>query len=59
MIGLLVAIIVVLIVLVVAKYVIDWMELERPFRQIALLIVGLVCLLILLGQFGFLGPRLW
>lgn len=59
--GLIVAVIVIAIVMVVAKLIVDWMELAHPFRQIVLLLVGLLCLLVLLGQLGLFGGavRVW
>lgn len=59
--GLIVAVIVIAIVMVMAKLIVDWMELAHPFRQIVLLLVGLLCLLVLLSQFGLFGPavRVW
>ncbi len=55
LIGFLVAVLIILIILYVAKLVIDYMELPAPIRTVVLLIVGLICLLMLLNQVGYLG----
>lgn len=59
--GILVALIAIAILMLVSKYIMDWMELDPPLRKIGLLLVGLFCLLILLSQFGVLGDQyiLW
>jgi hypothetical protein len=49
---------VLLIVLYVVKIVVDYLELDPPIRKIVLLIVGLIGLVALLNQLGFIGGRL-
>lgn len=55
LIGFLVVVLVVLVVMYVAKVVVDYMELPPPIRMVALLIIGLVCLLLLFNQLGVIG----
>ncbi len=55
MIGFLIAVVVLLVVLYVAKLVIDYLELPDPIRKVVLLIIGLIGLLWLLSQLGILG----
>lgn len=55
LIGFLVAVLVILIVVYVCKLVVDFLELPPPVRTIALLIIGLVCLLMLLNSIGVVG----
>ena len=52
LIDLLIAVIILLVVLYVAKIVIDYLELPPPIRQIVMLIIALVVLVIVLGWFG-------
>jgi hypothetical protein len=49
---------VLLVVLYVCKIIVDYLELDPPIRKIVLLIVGLIGLLALLNQLGFIGGRL-
>ena len=56
LIGLLVAIAVVVGLAILAKWLVDHFELPPPLRTVALIVVGVVCLLIIVNQFG-VGPR--
>jgi hypothetical protein len=49
---------VLLVVLYVCKLVVDWLELPDPIRKVVLLIIGLIALVALLNQLGFIGGRL-
>lgn len=53
--GIIVALVCIVILLVGGKAIIDWMELGPPWRNLSLLIIGLLALLILLSQFGVMG----
>jgi hypothetical protein len=59
LIGLLVALVVIVIVMVAAKYICDYMEAPPPIRMVVLLVAGLFCLIILLNGVGVVGPRLF
>lgn len=56
MIGFLFAALCAVVFLVVAKLIIDWMEIDGPLRKILLLICGLIALFWLLSQAGIMGP---
>lgn len=56
--GLLIATVVAVILVIVAKYLADHLELKDPLRGIAFLLVFLVAILIISSQFGALGPGL-
>lgn len=43
------------VVLLIAKYLIDWLELDPPARKIAILIVGILALMALVHRFGAVG----
>lgn len=58
LIGLLVWLLVAIVIVWVAKYLLDVAEVPRPIRTVVLLIVALVLLLWLLGQGGAFGPRI-
>jgi hypothetical protein len=49
--------VVLLVVLYVCKLVVDWLELPDPIRMV-LLIIGLIALVALFNQLGFIGGRL-
>lgn len=60
MIGLLITLIVLLVVVYVAHLIVEQLALPPPVKTIVYLILGLVFLLILLGQLGFVGGwRAW
>lgn len=54
----LLTVLVVLVILYVCKVVVDYAELPPPIRVVALLIVGLICLVLLLNQIGVAGVPL-
>ena len=60
-IGLLIALLVILVLILGAKYILDACEVGGPIRSIVLLIVALLGILILLNQVGVVGPpmRVW
>lgn len=55
MISLLIGLLILLVVLYIVKMVIDALELPPKIRNVAMAIVGLIFLLILLNQLGFLA----
>lgn len=59
MIGFLIFALVLLVVLYVVKLLVDYMGLPQPIRQVALIIVGLIGLLVLLNQLGFVHAKMW
>ena len=52
LIDILIAAIVIVVIVYVAKLVLDMLELPPPVRQIAMLIIGLIVLIVVLGWFG-------
>ena len=52
LIDILIAAIVIVVIVYVAKLVLDMLELPAPVRQIAMLIIGLIVLIVVLGWFG-------
>jgi hypothetical protein len=55
MISLLITLLVLLVILYVVKLVIDASGLPENIKKVAYLIVGLITLLFVLGQFGLIG----
>lgn len=53
--NLLVSLLVILIVVGILTWIVTLMPLPSPFKQAALAVVGLICLLLVLNTFGFLG----
>lgn len=52
LIDILIAAIVIVVIVYVAKLVLDMLELPPPVRSIAMLIIGLIVLIVVLGWFG-------
>jgi len=52
LIDILIAAIVIVVIVYVAKLVLDMLELPPPVRQIAMIIIGLIVLVVVLGWFG-------
>lgn len=56
-IGFLIFALVALVILYVAKLILDYCEADPPIRKVVLLILGLILLILLLNQIGFVGRR--
>lgn len=56
MIALLIWVLIFLILVYVVKLVLDALEVPPNIRKIVLLILGLIALVVLLGQLGLFGP---
>lgn len=52
---LLIVVFVIVVAVIGVKYLVDYMEFPPPLRLIALVFVGLVCLLAFLNALGLLG----
>jgi hypothetical protein len=54
MISFLIWVLVLLVVMYVAKMVVDALELPANIRKVAMLILGLICLVALFNKFGYM-----
>ena len=52
LIDILIAAIVIVVIVYVARLILDMLELPAPVRSIAMLIIGLIVLIVVLGWFG-------